>query len=224
MTRFQDKEKALALRKQEMSYSQIKSILGVSKGTLSDWLRNYPLSKERIDALRGKNEKRIERYRETMKGKKDKRLNEFYLGEKKKIFPLTNRDFFIAGLFLYWGEGSKTMSREVSVSNTDPSMINFFIDWATKYLKVPKKEICITLHLYNDMDIDKGIEFWSKKLKMPKNQFSKPYVKQTNFSSINYKRGFGHGTCNARIFDARLSEKILMAIKVISDKYANAGL
>ena len=29
MTRFVDKEKALALRKQEMSYSQIKNILGV---------------------------------------------------------------------------------------------------------------------------------------------------------------------------------------------------
>jgi len=43
MARFQDKEKALALRKQEMSYSQIKSILGISKSTLSSWLRDYPL-------------------------------------------------------------------------------------------------------------------------------------------------------------------------------------
>ena len=104
MARFKDKEKALALRKQEMSYSQIKNILGVSKSTLSGWLKDYPLSKERIDALRGKNEKRIERYRETRRRTKEKRLNEFYLEEKGKVFPLTNRDFFIAGLFLYWGE------------------------------------------------------------------------------------------------------------------------
>ena len=224
MARFKDKEKALALRKQEMSYSQIKNILGVSKSTLSGWLKDYPLSKERIDALRGKNEKRIERYRETRRRTKEKRLNEFYLEEKGKVFPLTNRDFFIAGLFLYWGEGAKTLSKEVSVSNTDPSMINFFIDWAIKYLKVSKEKLCITLHLYNDMDIDKEIEFWSKKIDIPKNQFSKPYIKHTSLKSINYKIGFGHGTCNARINNARLSEKVLMAIKSISDKYSNAGL
>ncbi len=224
MARFKDKEKALALRKQEMSYSQIKSILGVAKGTLSAWLKDYPLSKERINQLSWKNEKRIERYRETRRQTKEKRLKQFYLEEKHKIFPLTERDFFIAGLFLYWGEGAKTMSKEVSVSNTDPSMINFFIDWAVKHLKISKEKLCITLHLYNDMDIEKEIKFWSEKINIPKNQFSKPYIKQTSFSSINYKRGFGHGTCNARINDARLSEKVLMGIKSISDRYFNEVL
>jgi hypothetical protein len=224
MARFKDKEKALALRKQEMSYSQIETILGVGKGTLSAWLKDYPLSKERINQLSWSNKRRIERYRETRKRTKDKRLNEFYLEQKKSVFPFSRRDLFIAGLFLYWGEGSKTISREVSVSNTDPSMINFFIEWATNYLKIPKEKICITLHLYNDMDINEVITFWSKKLKIPKNQFSKPYIKQTSLKSVNYKGMFGHGTCNARIFDARLSEKILMAIKAISDKYSDAVL
>lgn len=221
MTRFLDKEKALALRKQEMSYSQIKSILGIGKGTLSGWLKNYPLSKERIDALQGKNERRIERYRETRKRTKEKRLNEFYLEQKNNLFPFTSRDFFIAGLFLYWGEGTKTISKNVSVSNTDPSVVNFFIDWAINYLRVPKEKIHICLHLYNDMDIEKEKNYWSKILNIPLNQFSKPYIKISSSIRINQKGGFGHGTCNARISDARLSEKILMAIKVISDKYIN---
>jgi hypothetical protein len=221
MARLIEREKALALRKQEMSYSQIKEILGVSKSTLSDWLKNYPLSKERIDALRGKNEQRIERYRETRRKTKEKRLAGFYLEEEKKIFPFTERDFFIAGLFLYWGEGSKTMSKSVSVSNTDPSVVNFFIDWTTNYLKVPKEKIHVCLHLYNDMDIEKEKKYWSKILSISLNQFSKPYIKISSSIRINQKGGFGHGTCNARISDARLSEKILMAIKVISDKYVN---
>jgi len=224
MARFQDKEKALALRKKEMSYSQIKSILGISKSTLSGWLKDYPLSKERVNELRGKNEKRIERYRETRKCTKDKRLKQFYLEEKVKIFPLTKRDFFIAGLFLYWGEGSKTISKTVCVSNTDPSVVSFFIDWVINHLNSPKEKIHILLHLYNDMDINKEINFWSKTLNVPKNQFSKPYIKQTSIKSINYKGMFGHGTCNVRVYDARLSEKILMGIKAISDKYTNAGL
>jgi len=223
MTLFIKREKALTLRKQEMSYSQIKEILGVSKSTLSYWLKNYPLSKERIDALRGKNEKRIERYRETRRKTKEKRLNEFYIEQKGKIFPFSKRDLFIAGLFLYWGEGSKTMSSSVSVSNTDPSVINFFAYWATNVLKVTKEKMHISLHLYNDMDVCKEVDYWSKKLDIPKNQFTKPYIKTSLSTRINQKGGFGHGTCNLRIANARLSEKVLMAIKSISDKYQNTG-
>lgn len=224
MARFQDKEKAIALRKQQMSYSQIKNILGINKSTLSGWLKNYPLTEERIKELRDNNHQRIERCRETKRKKKEARLNEFYQEQINKIFPLNERDFLIAGLFLYWGEGSKTLSGSIGISNTDPAVINFFINWIVKYLNLPKDKIYITLHLYNDMDIKKEINFWSNKINIPKNQFTKPYIKKTSFSSINYKRGFGHGTCNARIGGARLNEKILMGIKAISDEYSNAGL
>lgn len=223
MARFKDKAKALELRKKEMSYSQIKSILNVSKSTLSAWLKNYPLSPERIKEL-SKNERVIERCRETKRKKKEKRLNEAYLEQQIKIFPLNERDFFIAGLFLYWGEGNKTLSSAIGVSNTDPSVINFYINWAVNYLKVPKEKINIQLHLYNDMDIEKEIDFWINRLNIPKNQFSKPYIKKSLFTQINQKGGFGHGTCNARIGNARLNEKILMGIKAISDKYAKTDV
>ncbi|MBI1866641.1 MAG: helix-turn-helix domain-containing protein [Candidatus Staskawiczbacteria bacterium] len=210
--------KALVLRKQEMSYSQIKEILGVSKSTLSYWLRNYPLSKKRINELRGNNEKRIERYRETRRKTKEKRLKEFYIKQKGKIFPLNKRELFLTGLFLYWGEGSKTMSKEVAVSNTDPSVIVFFIKWINSAFKISKDKLKFSIHLYNDMNVNEEISFWAKTLHVSKNQFLKPYIKDTSSLRINQKGGFGHGTCNARLSNARLSEQILMAIKAISDK------
>jgi len=218
MARFKDREKALALRKQEMSYSQIRKILGVSKSTLSLWLRNYPLSEKRIKELQ-KNEAVIEKIRNTKRKKKEKRLNEFYFEQKNKIFPLNNREIYLAGLFLYWGEGSKSSQAALSISNTDPSIIKFFIYWSTKYLKVPREKLRIQLHLYKDTNIKKEKDFWSKMLNIPLNQFSKPYIKNTSSTRINHKGGFGHGTCNVVICDARLSEKILMAIKAISDKH-----
>lgn len=219
MARFKDREKALALRKQEYSYSQIKNILKISKSTLSYWLRDYPLSKERIRELRDCNEQRIERYRETMRHKKDERLKNFYYEQKGLIFPLGKRELYLAGLFLYWGEGSKTIPTRLSVSNTDPSIIKFFIFWLNESLDVPKGKIKIYLHLYSDMDIKKEMAYWSNILKIPFPQFNKPYIKTSSSSRINHKGGFGHGTCNATIGDARLSEKTLMAIKTISDKY-----
>jgi len=218
MARIKDREKALILRKQGMSYSQIKAIINVAKSTLSLWLRDYPLPKKRIRELRDRNEQRIEKYRETMRKKKEERLKQFYNEQKKLILPLSKSESFIAGLFLYWGEGTKN-KYSISISNSDPSVINFFIYWLTKIMLIPKEKIKIYLQLYNDMDIRKEIDFWSKTLIIPINQFSKPYIKKTSSDRINHKGGFGHGTCNATVGNARLSEKVLMSIKVITDVY-----
>jgi len=218
MARFKEHEKALILRKEGKSYSQIKKILKISKSTLSDWLKNYPLTEERIRELQ-KNETVIEKIRNTKRKKKEKRLKEIYKIQKKLIFPLTKRETFLAGLFLYLGEGSKRQFAMLSISNTDPSIIKFFICWLTKNLDVPIKKIKIQLQLYSDMNISKEIKFWSNILKIPLNQFARPYIKKTSSKNINHKGGFGHGTFNARIGDARLSEKILMGLKSISDYY-----
>lgn len=140
MARRADKQKAIELRLQGRSYSQIKSILSVSKSTLSGWLKDYPLSGERIKELRDWNEKRIENYKKTCKIRKEKILEQIHIKEKKKILPLSKRDLFIAGLFLYWGEGGKR-DTEVAFSNTNPSMIKFFMYWVEKCLGVNRNKI-----------------------------------------------------------------------------------
>lgn len=217
MAKFLDKQKALVLRKKGQSYSQIKKELKVSKSTLSIWLKDYPLSKQRIKELRDCNEQRIERYRETMRAKKEKRLSKFFCEQKKLIFPLNKREIFIAGLFLYWGEGAKSRVASLCLANTDPSVINFFINWL-KILGVQKENLRVHLHLYNDMKINQEIAFWSKITGLTTSQFNKPYIKKSLMKNINHKGAFGHGTCCISYGNARLSEKILMAIKAISNK------
>jgi len=219
MARFEDREKALILRKQEMSYSQIKKILKVGKSTLSLWLRDYPLSKERIRELRACSERRIEKFRGTMRQKKEKRLKEIYETQKKFLLPLKNREAFLFGLGLYWGEGTKYRQDGLAISNTDPSIIKFFICWLNKYLRIPKKKMRVRLHLYTDMDVKKEIQFWSKILKIPLTQIARPYIKKTSSKRINHKGSFGHGTCNVRINSVTLAEKIFMGLEAISDQY-----
>lgn len=219
MARTKDRERALGLRKKGMSYSQIKKRLGVAKSTLSYWLRDYPLSEKRIRELQGQNEQRIERCRETKREKKEKRLKEFYEQQKKLIFPTSERELYLAGLFLYWGDGTKSHPTSLSLSNSDPAMLNFFIAWLTKSLKIPKKKLRVQLHLYQNMDINEEIKFWSKTLCLPQNQFYNPYIKKTSFKRINHKGSFGHGTCNVNTGSARLKEKILMALRAIGDQY-----
>jgi len=219
MAYFKEKNKALELRKDGLSYSQIKDILKIGKSTLSSWLKDYPLSKKRISELRDNNAVRIERFRETMKNKKDLRLKKVYNKQKNIIKSLSNREIFIAGLFLYWGEGAKRRVSGLTITNTDNSIINFFINWLNVCFKIPRNKIKIDLQLYNDMDIKKELTYWSKTLKIPLSQFSRPYIKKTASKDINHKGSFGHGTCSARIGDARLTETVLMSLKVITEKY-----
>ncbi len=219
MARVKDRQKALELRlKKKMSYSQIKKTLGVSKSTLSYWLRDYPLSKKRIDELRGQNETRIEKYRKTMRKKREERLRRYCREEKRKWLPLSKREFFIAGLFLYWGEGGKAIRHTVSLNNTDPQVMKFILHWLIEALEIPEKKIRVYLHLYSDMDVKEEMKFWSNELKIPLSRFNKPYIKKSKKADIDH-RGFGHGTCGLLVHDTRLKERILMGIKAIADYY-----
>jgi len=200
-----------------MSYSQIKQRISVSKSTLSNWLKDYPLPKKRIDELRANNGRRIEKFRETMKKKHEERLKKVYEKEKHDIFPLTKKEIFIFGLGLYWGEGTKRQMSELSITNTDPNLIKFFIYWLEKSLNIPGEKIKIQLHLYSDMNIDKEKKYWSRILNIPLSQFNRPYIKKTAMVNVNHKGGFGHGTCNAGIGSVPLAEKIIMGIKTIAD-------
>jgi transposase-like protein len=219
MARKEEKQRAIKMRKTGMSYSQIKGALGISKSTLSGWLIDYPLTKERIRELRDCDQK-IEKCRETKRKKKEARLSIFYNQEKEKLFPINKKELYLAGLFLYWGEGSKNQSAaKLVISNTDPAMIKFFIFWLEKSLEVSKDKMKVQLHLYKDMIISKELDFWVKTLGFNKGQFTKPYIKNSLFSKINHKGGFRHGTCNLSIGDARLSERVLMALKSVNDYY-----
>ncbi|MBI4138398.1 MAG: helix-turn-helix domain-containing protein [Candidatus Wildermuthbacteria bacterium] len=215
MAKLKEREEALRRRQQGESYSQIKKILGVSKGTLSIWLRNYPLSKERIRELRDWNEQRIERFRATMRGKREERLETIYSAQKKYLLPLSTRELLLSGLCLHWGEGSKSQTNSIILSNTDPGMIRFYICWLTQALCVPKEKIKIRLQLYRDMTAKKEIEYWATILNIPQAQFTTPYFKESLQKRINHKGSFGHGTCNVIAYNTKLAEVVAMSIKVI---------
>ncbi len=217
MARTEDYSRALKLRKQGLSYNQIKNSLGISKSTLSLWLRNLPLTEDQLLKLRVK-EKRIETFRNTMKKKREKKLKKYYEYEKNKLKPFTQRDLFIAGLFLYWGEGNKTARHTIGIYNTDPSMIKFALIWLTQSLNIPKDKIRINLHLYSDMNVNREINFWLKELRLNRNQLNKPYIKKSTKKSLT-RKGFGHGTCSLTVSNTKIKEHFQMALKATTDHF-----
>jgi hypothetical protein len=220
MARKLDKQKAIVMRKKGMSYSQIKEKLKISKSTLSGWLSDMPLSEKRIRELQADSPIRIERYRNTMRAKRDAKNKIAYQNIAKKIGDISDREFLIAGLFLYWAEGSKTKNFSIGLTNTNPTMLILFIRWL-KFFDVSKSKLKVHLHLYSDMNIKKQMNFWSRTLNIPLSQFRKPYIKKTKLSSITYTNGFGQGTCSVILDNGIICSEVLMGIQYIQDVLLN---
>ena len=134
------KNKAIQLRQEGLTYSEILKIVPVAKSTLSEWLRSVKLAKrqfhiltekKRLSGLRGSAEKKRLRIE-----KEKKIINKSFL----EINKLSDRENFLCGVMLYWAEGSKQKETSVSVgvefSNSDSKMLRFFLFWIRKYLSI----------------------------------------------------------------------------------------
>jgi len=220
MALHEKKAEAIRMRKEGASYSQIKTKIKVSKSSLSLWLQNMPLSEKRLRELRDNNVVRIEHFSNTMRRKREDRWAEVRKRAAKDIGILSKREILIAGLFLYWGEGGKTMFTCTSLSNTDPTMLRFFIYWL-KALSVSKDRLRVHIHLYADMDIRKELQYWSEALDLPLTSFTKPYIKSSNRIGLSYKQKFTHGTCNVLYHNRDISEYVLMALDYIRNEFAS---
>jgi transcriptional regulator with XRE-family HTH domain len=220
MVRIDDKRKAISLRLQGCTYAEIKNSLHVSKSTLSNWLSDYQLDPNQLTKLSKRILERrilgIEKIIATKRRHRDKHRQEIYMQEKQSLLPLTKKETYIAGLMLYWGEGTKNWGSTVSLNNTDPRVVRFYYHWLRYSLNIPKNRIKVSLHLYKDMNVSTMIHYWSKELDIPTNQFIKPYIKQSESKNIDHK-GYKFGTCGLYVYDVGIKTKIMSAISALSE-------
>lgn len=225
MARVIDRQKAIILRKKGKTYSQIKKTLGISKSTLSGWLSKYPLTEKQLEFLKHNRKYNkqlaIEKTIIVKRKKREERIKATYEDQKRYWVSLSKRELEIAGLFLYWGEGSKRLNGPVFLNNTDPKVMKFVLYWFVKGLHIPQEKIRVDLHLYSDMNVEKEISFWRKTLNLPLSQFRNPYIKKSLKADIDHK-GFGHGTCGLVVNDVFLKERIMMAIEALADYYGDS--
>lgn len=218
MTRFLEREKARVLRAQGKSYSEIKATLGIPKGTLSEWLRDMPLSQVQLRRVRDLNPRRIENFRITMRKKREATMSIAYDKARNEIGTLSQRDLFIAGIYLYWAEGTKSLRGKNEIANTDPAIVKSFLQWLLS-MKVPKEKIRVRLQLYKDMDASAEIRHWSRLLGIPSAQFRKPSIKKSRLTGLTRKHGHGHGTCDLIFDNVPLWEYITGALTYIREQH-----
>lgn len=210
--------RALELRKRGWSYSAIKRELGISKSTASNWLNKYPLSHEQLDKLQFHNEHRIESFRATMARKKQDLFDTAIRNQQNIIGDLTEKELYLCGLALYWGEGGKTQYSSLTFANTDPRMIRFFLEWLRRAICYPDNRIKIKLHLYKDMNIDQEINYWQDITRLSLEHFSRPYIKKTTLRGLTFKTR-GHGTCNVVACGLKFARPVFAGMEVLAKKY-----
>jgi len=180
--RVQEKQEALKLRKQGRSYKEIMKRVPVSKSTLSGWLTHLKLTTEQEAALE-KRSKIIQdrgRLKAALTNRKNRiRREQEAVSAAKKEFPLYIKDhLFVAGIVLYWAEGSKKSSSFQFV-NSDPEAIKVMVRWITAYLKIPKKSIGVRLYIHRVYAHENCEQFWAHMLQIPVKSLKKTVYKPT---------------------------------------------
>jgi hypothetical protein len=93
---------------------------------------------------------------------------------RARIGRLSEREFLVAGVALYAGEGSKQDGR-VRFVNSDPRMVVFFCSWLRHFYEVDESRLRLVLYLHQGLDLSAAIAYWSTLTGIPESQFTKPY-------------------------------------------------
>lgn len=166
-----ERKQVLKLRKQGLSYNEILVKVRVSKGTLSRWLRNHPLTKEQIERLKAKGKKHRENFGDIMRAKwaeKYKKIMDTY-------FPPFENSFFMLGLGLYLGEGFKYIRSAIGMSNSDSKILKIFLNWMQEFFEQNNYKVRACIH--DNCNEKETKEFWGRELATNPEKVSIFYVR-----------------------------------------------
>ena len=190
-----EKEKAIKLRREGKTYSDILRAVFVARSTLGLWLKEAKLSKpenqkftdsKRLASLRGGQAKRKQRIEKQSK---------IFLEAKSKIKTLSEYELFLIGVCLYWAEGAKEKEyypgSQFQFSNMDPKMIQVFLIWLLKVCKIDKNMIIfnIFLHQTHKNRMEEVKKYWAKVTGFPIDKFETIYWKKNKLETNRKNTG-----------------------------------
>jgi len=178
------KKKAIALRKKGFSYGQIAKQLNLSKSTLSVWLKSVPLSEKYKKRFYTERICNLARGNKSARARREERAERLLENARKCVrIPLTSQEFLLFGAALYWAEGTK--KGQFEITNSDPSLVVFMVDWIGRVLGVPARDLKAKLNFYAQQQEGDVKRFWSDLTGIPMCNFGKSYIKP---QSKNWKK------------------------------------
>lgn len=165
-----EREQARALRAEGRTLAEIAAALDVAKSSVSGWVRDVEFTPRPAPGRRGARRRGPNR----LEQRKQTEIERLRQEGVERIGTLSEREFLVAGVALYAGEGSKR-DGAVEFTNTDPQLVAFFCTWLRQFFDIDESRMRVRLYLHIDRDAVKSTAHWAGVTGVPPTQFSKAY-------------------------------------------------
>ena len=173
---FLHRAKATELRKAGFSYNEILQKIPVAKSSISLWCRYINLTNAQKRRIWNKGKSRsIAGIKSIQTEFWRRRCQAFLSGVDLSRRLATKNSKFVAGLMLYWAEGTK--SNITAVTNSDPRIVKFMVQWLEEFFAVKPKQLGMALHLHPGQNEEKIKNYWSRVAQVPLGSFRKSFIK-----------------------------------------------
>ena len=163
-----ERQQARQLRRTGLPLAEIAARLGVSKSSVSLWVRDVEFE-PRPPVARGRR-----RAPNALQRRKQAEIDRLLEEGRSRIGRLSEREFLVAGVALYAGEGSKG-DGSIRFVNSDPRMVALFCSWLRHFYEIDESRLRLSLYLHQGLDLSAAIAYWSALTGIPESQFRKPY-------------------------------------------------
>lgn len=216
--RAKDEKHALAraLRASGHTYSEIAAELGVSKSSVSLWVRDMPRrGRLSYEEFRKRNAAGISSYWAAESSRREAERQAVSDAAASELGSLSDREVLIAGAIAYWCEGAKNKSYRrnadrVTFVNSDPGLISFFLRFLAVAGVATELLVC-RVQIHESADLALAQQFWRQVTGLPESQFRRPTVKRHNPKTVRLNTGKDYHGC-LRI-DVRLSRELYRKIE-----------
>jgi len=176
-------EKMIKWRTQGYSVPEISKLVETPKTTVFYHVQNVKILPQYIDNWAGKRggSRKKKLLQEKLAFENGKKLVDIPSNKEKKLFLAA----------LYWAEGSK---KDFGLSNTDPELIRLFITGLRDAFAITNDRLRISVRIYEDLDREACLTFWSKIVGIEKERFV-----NVNVLSGGKKGKLLYGMCRVRV-------------------------
>jgi transcriptional regulator with XRE-family HTH domain len=204
--KLEEQARARQLRAQAWTLQEIADELGVSKGSVSIWVRDVEFEAEPRPRRRGRRAR--QQRTSVLQQRKLREIEELLEEGRRRIGLLSERDFLVAGVALYAAEGAKS-DGDLKFANSDPRFIYFYCRWLRHFFEIDESRLRLRLYLHQGLDLDAANEYWSRITAIPIAQFSKPYRAEPDPSIRNAKHPSG---CPAVRYSSAVLHRTVMGL------------
>lgn len=224
-----DKERAIQLRREGASYSQICGTLKIPKTTVSDWFRDLDWSINLKQKLSVENQEAHKIRLIELNKIRGESLNAAYNKAREEarceFESMKYNPLFIAGLMLYWGEGDKLTKFSTKITNTDPELIRLYVFFLRNACGIPEQLIKGHILVYPDLDALTCKKHWAAESGIREDRFFKTTVIQGKHKARRIKYGVCMVGISSTYFKVKMLEWLKLLPEELMDKqyYAKIG-